>query len=183
MRGAHRIELALVALICVSAPALAGPRVEVDYDPRFDFSVVKTYAWKPGVPASAPETEQNIIEAVDAALQGKGLQRIVDGTPDVWVLTEAGRDEELQLGGESAGLTTPSGWGGYHDGSTIAFPLSDEMGRITRIVALYNKITPPFTEQDLDIGAILASYSQEALRSASATKIAPNMSRSATAIG
>ena len=57
-----------------------------------------------------------------------------------------------------------SGWSGYRDGSLMVFPLITDDERLVGVVSLHNKVQPPFTEQDLDLGMILASFSVEALR-------------------
>jgi len=61
--------------------------------------------------------------------------------------------------------TESSGWEGYADGSLLAFPLARDSSTIMGILTLHCKETPPFVEQDKEIGAILASYSCEAIRS------------------
>jgi diguanylate cyclase (GGDEF)-like protein/PAS domain S-box-containing protein len=63
-----------------------------------------------------------------------------------------------------------SGWDGYRDGSMLAFPLPRENGEIMGLLTLHTKETPPFVEEDKEIGAILASYSCEAIRSINATE-------------
>jgi len=66
--------------------------------------------------------------------------------------------------------TNASGWSGYRDGSLLVFPLLDEHSDILAILTLHNKVSPPFTEEDLHIGLILVRYSYEVLRSALANK-------------
>lgn len=63
-----------------------------------------------------------------------------------------------------------SGWHGYKDGSLLIFPLQGETGDVIGILTLHNKSFPPFVEQDLEIGTILASYSCETLRAIYATE-------------
>ncbi|MCB1881819.1 MAG: response regulator, partial [Gammaproteobacteria bacterium] len=63
---------------------------------------------------------------------------------------------------------TPSGWSGYQDGSVLVFPIPDTDGESVGVLTLHSKATPPFIEQDKEIGAILASYSCETLRAAKA---------------
>ena len=70
----------------------------------------------------------------------------------------------------SHACTDPSGWGGYTNGSLLAFPLTREGREIIGVLTLHCKETPPFVEQDKEIGAILASYSCEAIRSVHATE-------------
>jgi PAS domain S-box-containing protein len=75
----------------------------------------------------------------------------------------------LIKGNEVLRLFRPSGWEGYRDDSVLIFPLPDEEGNIQGILSLHSKMPPPFLEQDREIGAILASYSSEALRATRAT--------------
>lgn len=57
-----------------------------------------------------------------------------------------------------------SGWRGYEDSSLLIFPLADAHGDIVALISLHNKVSPPFTAQDREIGALLASYGSETLR-------------------
>ncbi|MCU0242281.1 MAG: response regulator [Vicinamibacteria bacterium] len=57
-----------------------------------------------------------------------------------------------------------SGWTGYQGGSLLALPCLDSYGAIQGIVTLHNKIEPPFTEEDLEIGRIIAGHTVEAIR-------------------
>lgn len=59
---------------------------------------------------------------------------------------------------------SPSGWTGYKNGSVLAFPLPDSNGETVGVLTLHSKQKPPFIKQDMEIGAILASYSCEAFR-------------------
>ena len=61
-----------------------------------------------------------------------------------------------------------SGWEGYNDGSLIIFPLSDEKGNLTGVICLHNRMPPPFTPQDKEIGSILATLCNETLRATQA---------------
>ncbi len=67
-------------------------------------------------------------------------------------------------------VLTSSGWDGYCDGSILAFPLPDDTGRVAGIITLHSKTPSPFSEQDKEIGTILASYSSETLRAVHATE-------------
>ncbi len=64
----------------------------------------------------------------------------------------------------------PSGWRGYTSGTALLFPLVDHEGQVSGIVSLHNRSHTPFTQQDRDLGAILASHSSETLRAAQATE-------------
>ena len=60
-------------------------------------------------------------------------------------------------------------WGYYKGGSALIFPLPDESGEITAVLTMHSN-TPPFVEQDREIGSILASYGCEAMRAVRATE-------------
>ncbi len=61
-------------------------------------------------------------------------------------------------------------WTGYRGGSLIAFPLLEKNGETMGMLILHNDAPGAFAEQDKEIGAILASYSCEAIRSIHATQ-------------
>ncbi|WP_300670369.1 response regulator [Desulfoluna sp.] len=58
----------------------------------------------------------------------------------------------------------PSGYNGYHNGSFAIFPLQNQEGKSFGLVSLHGKKTPPFVNQDREVGGLLASYSSETLR-------------------
>ena len=63
-----------------------------------------------------------------------------------------------------------SGWGGYHDGSLLVFPLflgSEVVG----LLSLHSKRWPPFTDQDRELGEIMISLSAELLRTQQVTEV------------
>ena len=62
----------------------------------------------------------------------------------------------------------PSGFSGYSDPSLLAFPMMERNGAIVGIITLHNKVNPPFTRQDKELGTILASYGSETLRATQA---------------
>ncbi|MEW6718980.1 MAG: response regulator [Thermodesulfobacteriota bacterium] len=52
----------------------------------------------------------------------------------------------------------------YRDDSFIVFPLIDEARNVVGLLSLHNKITPPFTHQDLELGQIMVSLGSETLQ-------------------
>jgi len=65
---------------------------------------------------------------------------------------------------------TGSGWDGYLDGSCLALPFRETGGPVVGILSLHNKLDPPFTTMDRELGRLLASFTGEALRSLQATE-------------
>jgi len=57
--------------------------------------------------------------------------------------------------------TVRSGWPGYQNGSTLAFPILDHDQSIIALLSLHNKDKPPFTRRDQELGMVLASLCAE----------------------
>ncbi len=69
-----------------SRPIGASAKVEVDSDPKADFSAYKTYAWLPisERPANLAD-HTRIMQTVERELEAKGLAKDQDGAPNVFV--------------------------------------------------------------------------------------------------
>ena len=82
------IVLAVVALIAQTAHAVD---VEVDFDPRVDFSRYRTLGWLEGSPAEDTELEMRIHAAIERELIPLGL-REVRQDPELLIVTHAAMD-------------------------------------------------------------------------------------------
>jgi Domain of unknown function (DUF4136) len=80
-----------VALMLLCACA---PNVVVDYDKSADFSKYRTYGWGTGMPAKNPETDRQIVEAIDGHLANKGFKR-TESDPDLVVTYHAATHEDV----------------------------------------------------------------------------------------
>ena len=110
-----KLVMAIAALAIVLAPALAqAQKVNTDFDPAVDFTTFKTYSWTTGTPSPNPLGEQRIQDAVNKALQAKGL-KLVSANPDLVVATHAVGKEETEL--VSTGYSGPYRWG-YRGGTS-----------------------------------------------------------------
>ena len=56
-----------------------------------------------------------------------------------------------------------SGWQGYQNGTVLVLPMFDREDEVLGLLSIHNKAYPPFTEQDRELGLILAHYSYEVL--------------------
>jgi len=75
------------------------------------------------------------------------------------------RKEPILIGDiRHEGALRPSGYEGYHNGSFVIFPLQNQEGKPFGLVSLHGKKSPPFVNQDREVGGLLASYSSETLR-------------------
>ena len=93
-------KLIIFLLIVISAVAANAQRVKVGADPNVDLSKYKTYAWDNGVPASNPIINQMIIEAINQAMEAKGLTR-VNANPDITVVLLVASDSGLHIANPS----------------------------------------------------------------------------------
>lgn len=79
--------------------ALAGTKVQVDYDPAFDFSALHTWTWHPKGPGNAVKiitqeddsaefrkrVEPRLLPMIEAELQRRGFSAPASGEPDFYV--------------------------------------------------------------------------------------------------
>ncbi|MDY6880663.1 MAG: response regulator [Desulfatiglans sp.] len=102
----------------------------------------------------------NIPNQILLPIPNDGLfeRAIRDGRP---ILIENIGAEDLAFAGK---------WKGFQEGSVLIFPLANEKGDITGIVTINRRSPPPFSDKDVDIGAILASYAYETIRATRATE-------------
>ncbi|MHC1729639.1 MAG: response regulator [Syntrophobacteraceae bacterium] len=77
----------------------------------------------------------------------------------------------LVLDVAAEGLSLPDVREEWKQGALCAFPLIDSTGEPLGIVMLHNSTCFTFTEQDVEIGAVLASYSCEATRAVRAMEL------------
>jgi hypothetical protein len=93
-------------LACLLLTACATKiQVNTDYDPEFDFSVYRTYAWHDRVRAPDGLVEDRIRDAIDATLVAKGYARVKStGEPDFRVSFSAVAEQALRVDTVSTGL-------------------------------------------------------------------------------
>ncbi len=117
----------LTVALCVLCASCSSTGVAVDRDPAYDFSAPRTYAWIEGVAAASDLHEKRIVQGVDAALAGYGLERATTGTPDLLVSTEVLTRHEVRSTGSAFGIGvghgSPSGSVGV--GTTVGNELDE----------------------------------------------------------
>jgi hypothetical protein len=102
-----------VGLALLSTTAFAQD-VSYDFDKGTNFSGLKTYAWVRGANLNDELNHERIVNAVDAQLAAKGLDKLERSeNPDVFVAYHAAFSSDLQVNGYS-------GWGGYRVGTRRA---------------------------------------------------------------
>ncbi len=127
-----KTKFALCTMILCSAAAVAvGQAVSVNYNQNQSFSQFHTYAWGS---ENANKVQNSIlaqaaVQDVDAALQGKGLQKVEESQkPDLLVTANGGMKEQTSY--TAMGMR---GWGG---GMATVTPQQNVIG--TLIVDLYD---------------------------------------------
>jgi hypothetical protein len=104
-----RTSIVLVALLLVLAStANAGTRR--DYDPGFDFSTLKTWAWMEGTPAPSELAEKRIRNAIESQLAQLGFTQ-ASGEPDFYVATHAALTQQTRIDIDNFGYRGWRGWG------------------------------------------------------------------------
>jgi len=94
------------------ATAAHAQKPQIQWDPDYDFSAVKTFAWR-----ATPETElqqkdpfmhSRVVAAIEYQLTSAGLTQ-VESAPDVWVTYHTNTENKVRLQSDSYGY----GFGGY----------------------------------------------------------------------
>jgi hypothetical protein len=84
-----RMRLLVITLILLLTSPAVVAGLEVDYDPSIDFSKYRTYAWQKGTAASAPKTQEMIVNTIERELQAKGLRPAFGAEADLYVVSVA----------------------------------------------------------------------------------------------
>lgn len=138
MRGMIGICGSVMFLLVVSSCATV--RVSVDYDPAYDFSRARSYAWLEDDASPSRDIRVNndrIIErvrrAVEEGLAAKGYIQTDTSSADFWVRW-LGKIERIRESGSGGHYVSPHGYGGWgHDslmGWTRAVARDDEEGNL-----------------------------------------------------
>ena len=100
------------------AQTLQMAKVEVESDPKTDFSTFKTFRWKDSqVPAENPVVHTSVTVYVERGLTGKGLTKTADAHADLWVRYYTAKDDKVK--GTPSQADTP--FAGNPAGSSTRF--------------------------------------------------------------
>lgn len=105
--------LVLATFTLMAAPAF-GQKIYIDYDKDYDWSTIKTYAWKvtteTSVQKANPLLHSRIVNGIEHYITLGGLTE-VDSDPDIYVTYHGSSKEELSVNTSSYGVGYPGGWG------------------------------------------------------------------------
>lgn len=121
------------AIVLFSIPAMAD-KVVTDFDHSANFSQYHTYSWG-HLHVADPLFEKRVREAVDHALQEKGLREVETGG-DLTVTAVAVKDNKTEYNTFYDGLGPGWGWRGW--GTGMATTTIDKIPVGTLVVDLYD---------------------------------------------
>jgi Domain of unknown function (DUF4136) len=115
--------MATALVLLVGAASAAAQEIKYNFLPGTDFAKYRTYRWARVPNAHYPNQllDGQIIQAIDAQLALKGLQKSTGETADLIVVYQAAVSEEKQWNSYSTGDTMWGygrwgGWGGGYGG-------------------------------------------------------------------
>jgi hypothetical protein len=143
MRWTSGLFLALALAAC------SAPTVSRDYDPKQDFTTLKTWAWAPDL--AHPErdmevsslTHDRIRNAIQSELAAKNLQQVDADKASFWVRYVATR--------KPVAATTTSGYPSYSDGNLV----------VVDVGSLVIDISPPNDKRQIWRGAAYRDVDSE----------------------
>ncbi len=118
-------------LLCVASTLAVGQQVSVNYDHNANFTQYHTYAWGSN---NKNEIRNSILaqvaqQDIDAAMQGKGLQKVQESqNPDI-ILTASGGEREQ---------TSYNAWGMRGIGGGMGGISPQQNVEATMVVSLYD---------------------------------------------
>jgi hypothetical protein len=110
------IRTGLLSLIILALSACSGIQVSQDYEQGYDFSKLKTFAWKPnnnheyGVKDN-DLLKERIVKAIENNLIAKHYQMVDSKTPDFYVSYDVSVEQKITGDSFSSGIAI--GHGGY----------------------------------------------------------------------
>ena len=133
MRSNTAFRLMAIALLLLTG-AVSAQAQEIKYNflPGTDFTKYRTYKWARAQNAQYPNQllDNQIVQAIDAQLSLKGLQKSSGETADLVVVYQAAVNEEKQWNSYSTGDSMWGygrwgGWGGYGGGMSTTTTTSE----------------------------------------------------------
>jgi len=107
-----RIEVAIfwIVLALLIVPACSGIKVSQDYEQGYDFSKLKTYAWKPndnkeyGI-VDNDLMDQRIRTAIDINLSAMQYRQVFSGKPDFYISYHMSVEQIIRSSNVSGGFS------------------------------------------------------------------------------
>ena len=124
--------MAIALLLLIGAVSTGAQEIKYNFLPGTDFTKYRTYKWARAQNAQYPNQllDGQIVQAIDAQLSLKGLQKSAGETADLVVVYQAAVNEEKQWNSYSTGDSMWGygrwgGWGGYGGGMSTTTTTSE----------------------------------------------------------
>jgi len=137
--------MGIAALLLIGAVSAAAQDIKYNFLPGTDFAKYRTYRWARVPNAQYPNQilDGQIMQAIDAQLAQKGLQKSSGGDSDLVVVYQAAVNEEKQWNSYSSGDTMWGygrwgGWGGYGGGMSTTTTTTETIHIGTLNVDIYD---------------------------------------------
>jgi len=112
-------RLGIFATVIVLGLFLVAQDVKTDYDHKYDFSQLHTFATKIGTSWGNPLSEGRVKEAVSKALVQRGWSPADESSADALVVIHGASETKKSLDTfYSGGMYMGYGWGGFSPGTT-----------------------------------------------------------------
>jgi hypothetical protein len=122
-----RYALSVALMLSAVAAHADATNVKVDWDRTTDFTRFHTYKWMkiPSPRTPTPEIEQLIYSSVDVQLEAKGLKKVENGEPDLYVgysitLGQPKKATAAAPVGDSSSWATGSSWSAHNPSKDAA---------------------------------------------------------------
>lgn len=146
MRRTTALRMTATALLLLIAAVSAGAQeIKYNFLPGTDFAKYRTYKWARVPNAQYPNQliDGQIVQAIDAQLSLKGLQKSSGEAADLVVVYQAAVSEEKQWNSYSTdmggwGYGRWGGWGGYGGGMSTTTTTSETIHIGTLNVDIYD---------------------------------------------
>jgi hypothetical protein len=98
-----------ICLVSIFLQACSGITVSQDYEKGYDFSALKTFAWKPNVDNEYGLKDNDLMDkrirtAIESGLKTKAFTQIDDGTPDIYVSYHITVEQKISSSNVSGGI-------------------------------------------------------------------------------
>ena len=136
MRIKQTIFVAAI-LVLLTAGISFSQDTKVDYDEKFNFTTLKTFAVKLGTSWGNPLSEKRVIDEVERGIMKKGWTKTEEGSADAVVIIHGATEDKKELNTFYSGYSG-WGWGGWGGGMSSAHTTTHEYTEGTLVIDIFD---------------------------------------------
>jgi hypothetical protein len=123
IRNSKNFSILIGAIVFFLAGIASAQDVKTDYDQKFDFKTLNSFAVKIGTSWGNPLSENRAIEEVEKGLMKKGWVKTDESTADAIVMLHGATDDKKELSTFYTGYGgwRYGGWGGMSTAHTTTY--------------------------------------------------------------